>query len=79
MAGHNFLHNPQELPKIKTKYRRIVTKLPVTESIETLEKIYKYESHSMHGQIPIVWDRAQGFQVYDKWGNNGLILQVQFS
>lgn len=69
MAGHNFLHNPQELPKIETKYRRIVTKLPVPESIETLEKVYKYESHSMHGQMPIVWDRAEGFQVHDKWGN----------
>ena len=23
----------------------------------------------MHGQMPIVWDRAEGFQVYDKWGN----------
>ena len=23
----------------------------------------------MHGQMPIVWDRAKGFQVYDKWGN----------
>ena len=69
MAGHNFLHIPQELPKIETKHRRIVTKLPVPESIKTLEKVYKYESHSMHGQIPIVWDRAEGFQVHDKWGN----------
>ena len=23
----------------------------------------------MQGQPPIVWDRAQGFQVYDAWGN----------
>ena len=23
----------------------------------------------MHGQIPIVWNKADGFQIYDKWGN----------
>jgi 4-aminobutyrate aminotransferase/(S)-3-amino-2-methylpropionate transaminase len=43
--------------------------MPVPESLEILEKIYKYESRSMHGQMPVVWDRAEGFQVYDKWGN----------
>jgi 4-aminobutyrate aminotransferase-like enzyme len=23
----------------------------------------------MHGQMPIVWDRAVNFQIYDRWGN----------
>ena len=23
----------------------------------------------MHGQLPVVWDRAEGFQVFDAWGN----------
>jgi len=23
----------------------------------------------MHGQLPVVWDRAEGFQVFDSWGN----------
>ena len=23
----------------------------------------------MHGQLPVVWDRAEGFQVHDAWGN----------
>jgi 4-aminobutyrate aminotransferase-like enzyme len=27
------------------------------------------ESVSMHGQIPIVWDKAEGCQVSDPWGN----------
>ena len=26
----------------------------------------------MHGQLPIIWDRAEGFQVYDSWGNKWL-------
>ena len=27
------------------------------------------EAQAMHGQIPVVWDRADDFQIYDKWGN----------
>ena len=23
----------------------------------------------MHGQLPVVWDHAQGYQVFDPWGN----------
>ena len=23
----------------------------------------------MHGQYPIIWDKAIDFQVFDKWGN----------
>ena len=26
----------------------------------------------MHGQIPLIWDKAQNFQVHDKWGNKWL-------
>ena len=34
-----------------------------------LEKAYRLESRSMHGQIPIVWDRADDFQIFDAYGN----------
>lgn len=34
-----------------------------------LERLYATESRAMHGQLPVVWDRAEGFQVYDAWGN----------
>lgn len=34
-----------------------------------LEKMYSLESRSMHGQMPVIWDRAEDFQVYDAWGN----------
>jgi 4-aminobutyrate aminotransferase / (S)-3-amino-2-methylpropionate transaminase / 5-aminovalerate transaminase len=43
--------------------------IPVPESISLLKKMYSYESHSMHGQLPIIWDRAEDFQVYDPYGN----------
>ena len=69
MSGFDFARTPQEVPKINTKYRKIVTKLPVPESLKVFEDLDKYESRSMHGQMPIVWDRAENFQVFDKYGN----------
>ena len=72
MKKYNFSHTPINVNKIKTKYRLIKTKIPVPESIPFFKKIYANESHSMHGQIPILWDKAEGFQVYDRWGNKWL-------
>jgi 4-aminobutyrate aminotransferase/(S)-3-amino-2-methylpropionate transaminase len=70
MAGGNgFSHEPKKVPVVNTKYRNIVTDIPVPESIPILNRVYETESHSMHGQMPIIWDRAEGFQVYDAWGN----------
>jgi 4-aminobutyrate aminotransferase-like enzyme len=72
MSGLGFSHIPKEVKRIKTKYRSIVTKIPVPESLPILERVYETESHSMHGQLPIIWDRAEGVQVYDSWGNKWL-------
>jgi 4-aminobutyrate aminotransferase / (S)-3-amino-2-methylpropionate transaminase / 5-aminovalerate transaminase len=69
MAGGHFSHIPVSVDIIDTKYRKIKTLIPVPESISLLEKMYSLESHSMHGQLPIIWDRAEGFQVYDPYGN----------
>ena len=60
---------PQDVKKVNTAYRRIVTKIPVPESLSILERLHKYEPRSMTGQPPIIWDRAEGFQVYDAYGN----------
>lgn len=60
---------PQSVPRIETGLRRVVTPLPVPESLPILEKLRRHEPVSMQGQPPIVWDRAEGFQVYDAWGN----------
>lgn len=69
MAGKSFSHQPKVVPNVRTKYRRIVTPIPVPESLHLFEQLYARESHSMHGQLPILWDRASGFQVYDPYGN----------
>jgi 4-aminobutyrate aminotransferase/(S)-3-amino-2-methylpropionate transaminase len=72
MSGLGFSHTPKEVKFINTKYRNIVTKIPVPESLPILERVYETESHSMHGQLPIIWDHAEGVQVYDSWGNKWL-------
>jgi 4-aminobutyrate aminotransferase / (S)-3-amino-2-methylpropionate transaminase / 5-aminovalerate transaminase len=60
---------PRRVDRVETKFRRIVTDIPAPDSIATLETLARYEPVSMQGQPPIVWDRAEGFQVFDKSGN----------
>ena len=72
MSGLGFSHKPVAVPPVNTNYRVIQTPIPVPESVSLLDKLYSTESHSMHGQLPIIWDRAEGYQVYDRWGNKWL-------
>ena len=72
MAGKGFSHEPIKVDEISTKYRTIKTALPVPESIPIIEQMYELESRAMHGQVPLIWDKAEGFQIYDKWGNKWL-------
>lgn len=67
MAKYNL--EPVEVPKVKTKYRCIKTRIPVPESLEIFKALMESEPESMMGQPPIVWHKAEGFHVYDKWGN----------
>src|SRR5690242_20728960 len=60
---------PQDVDKIHTKYRRIATSLPAPESIPILQNLYEREPVAMRGQPPVIWHRAEGFQVSDPWGN----------
>lgn len=72
MAGEAFPLEPRDVEPVNTKYRRITTKLPVPESLPILERLRQYEPYSMTGQPPVVWDRAQRYQVHDRWGNTWL-------
>ena len=60
---------PKRVPQVKTKFRRIQTAIPVPESVPILEQLYRSEPQSMQGQPQVIWDRADGFQVHDAWGN----------
>jgi 4-aminobutyrate aminotransferase-like enzyme len=67
VGTYNF--TPRDVAKVNTKYRKIVTQIPVPEALEIYERLKKSEPRSMMGQPPIVWDRAKGINVYDAWGN----------
>ncbi|HEX9722254.1 MAG TPA: aminotransferase class III-fold pyridoxal phosphate-dependent enzyme [Candidatus Paceibacterota bacterium] len=55
---------------VKTKYRQIKTKIPVPQSRVLFQDMQKYEVPDMHEhELPIIWDRVDDFQVYDRWGN----------
>ena len=69
MASYKPDLNPVSVPKVKTRYRRIVTPIPVPESIPILKTLRRCEPRSMSTQVPIVWDRADGFLVRDPYGN----------
>lgn len=60
---------PHPVPRVETRFRRIVTDFPVPESLPILDQLRRCEIRAMQGQPPVVWDRAEGFQVYDRWGN----------
>jgi 4-aminobutyrate aminotransferase-like enzyme len=66
---HQFSQTPVNVPFVATKYRKIKTAIPAPETLEILLDLEKYESRSMHGQLPVVWDKAEGFQVFDPYGN----------
>ncbi len=60
---------PRKVARIKTKNRKIVTEIPVERSFDTICTLRKYEPRSMSGQPLVVWDRAKGYNVYDRYGN----------
>jgi 4-aminobutyrate aminotransferase / (S)-3-amino-2-methylpropionate transaminase / 5-aminovalerate transaminase len=67
MAKYNL--TPVDIPYVSTKFRRIKTQLPVPESLKIFQILSESEPVSMMGQPPVIWDKAEGFQIYDKWGN----------
>jgi len=69
MGGHKYTLVPQDVPLVETTYRKIRTKLPVPESLPIFERLLRFEPISMQGQPPIIWDRAEGCQGFDPWGN----------
>jgi 4-aminobutyrate aminotransferase/(S)-3-amino-2-methylpropionate transaminase len=63
---------PRAVKKVSTKYRTIATQIPVPESIPIMEKLRTWEPRSMSGQPVVLWDKAEGVNVYDAWGNKWL-------
>lgn len=67
--GKAFSLEPREVRQVDTKFRRIVTPIPAPGSVGILRALQRFEPVSMTGQPPIVWDKAEGCQVHDRYGN----------
>lgn len=57
------------MKKVKTNHRRIVSPIPPKETIDRIKLMKKYEPRSMHLELPVLWDRASGYQIFDRSGN----------
>jgi 4-aminobutyrate aminotransferase-like enzyme len=69
MAKFSFNLEIRDVDKVNTKHRKILTQIPVPESLPLFEKIKKYESTNAVEQLPVIWDHAQDYQIFDPWGN----------
>src|SRR5581483_4341004 len=70
--GREFPLTPREVPRVQTKYRRIVTPIPAPASVPQFEQLRKYEPASMGGQPPVIWHEGDGFCIRDPYGNQWL-------
>jgi 4-aminobutyrate aminotransferase-like enzyme len=53
-------------------YIKLITPIPNPQDEIDYQLFSKFEARSMHGQLPIIWDKAKDFNVYDKHGNKFL-------
>ena len=63
------MSNMKQSNNIKTKYRTITSQISTPASQKVIEVLEKYEPRSLTGHDPVVWQRAEGFQVFDINGN----------
>ncbi len=68
-GNYQFSIEPVAVPSVETANRKIKTGIPCPGTREILTMLEHYESRSMHGQPPLVWDRASDFSIYDACGN----------
>ncbi|HBG26664.1 MAG: 4-aminobutyrate aminotransferase [Planctomycetes bacterium GWF2_41_51] len=61
-----------DVKPVETKYRKISGKIPNNQTIEQLNRLRQFEARSMRGQLPIIWDHAEGINVFDAYGNKWL-------
>lgn len=66
---YKFSISPKKCKKIQTKNRRILTDIPSPETVNILKSCLENEPESMNDQLPIVWNSAEDFNVYDVSGN----------
>ena len=69
MSNSKFSFSPNTVKKVATEYRNIQTDIPVLGTEDSLQKLEQFESRSMQGQMPLIWDKAVNSSIFDKSGN----------
>ena len=69
MKYGRFSLEPLAVPRVETEHRRIVTAQPAPGAVPVFERLLASEPPSMACQPPVLWDRAHGYQVEDRFGN----------
>jgi len=69
VSTYAFSRKPISVPRVLTAHRKISTPIPAPGSEDILSTLDKYESRSMHGQLPLVWKSASGHTINDHAGN----------
>ena len=59
----------KDVTLIETKHRKISSSIPHPNSIKIIEELREYESDSMHDQLPLLWNSAIDYQIFDGYGN----------
>jgi 4-aminobutyrate aminotransferase / (S)-3-amino-2-methylpropionate transaminase / 5-aminovalerate transaminase len=54
---------------VSTRHRKLSGMIPNQETVDHLLRMRAVEPQSMRGQPPIIWDRAEGCNVFDAYGN----------
>ncbi len=65
MSEYKFSRKPIKVSYVKTKFRHIHTSIPAEGTESIISRLEKVESRSMHGQIPIIWAKANDFNIFD--------------
>jgi len=69
LASYKFNLKPKKVAKIRTKHRKIVSSIPPKETVDKIRLMKKYEPESMHMELPVLWNRASGYRIFDTVGN----------
>jgi len=67
--AREFPLTPEIVETVSTHYRKLSGEIPTSEAVESILRMRAAEPQSMRGQPPIVWDRAEGCNVFDAQGN----------
>lgn len=59
----------EKCAEIHTKNRTIISEIPHPDSLPIIEQLKEIEPRSMSGFSPVVWHKAEGFHVWDRYGN----------